>query len=122
MFIDRTQSVHRNDDVSSKAAMNIIPRHLLVGANSGFATSARIANSARDDGGDDHRLIDPIERVGTDIHNASANLVTECEGEIVLGPHAVVVKAEISMTNAAPGNFDQYFVGSRDERIEFRRY
>src|SRR5215472_17678454 len=118
LLVDETKTPRRHDNMSRKAAVNIVARHFLVRTNCGLAAAASIALAAGYDRGHDDRATDPLFYVCAAIDHTPADLVTKRERQIVLGADAVVVIAEVGMADAAAGNLDD-FVRCRWRSIKF---
>jgi hypothetical protein len=63
--------------------------------------------AARDDGRHDHGAVDPSQRIRPGFDDVPADLVSERERKLVLGPHPVVVVAEIGVAEPSTGDIDR---------------
>src|SRR5262245_49231200 len=105
--------------MGGEATVDVVARHLLVRTNGRLGAATRIAAAARDHRRDDDRSVGPINRVAAGLHYAAADFMAERQGQRVVGANAIVVVAEIRMTDAAAGDLDQHLVLTGRGSVEF---
>ena len=115
-LVDLAEPAARHDDVRGEAAVDVVARHLLRAADRRKTALAEVAFAARQHGRDDHRLADPALGAGAGRDDAAADLVAERERQRMVGPHAVVVVAEVGVADAAAGDRDDDLAGTRRGR------
>ena len=85
----------------------------LLGANALLPGLARLAGPARDHGWNDDAAIKPRLGVRPGLDDCAADLVAERQRKRMPGWNAVVVEAEVGVSDAATGHFDENVPGAR---------
>ena len=117
-LIDVTEAMSGDDHVGGEATMNVVARHLLLGADVRPAARAGPAGAAGDHRRDDHRRAEVRFGAGPGGHHAPADLVTERERQRMGGADSVVEIPQIGVANAASGDLHHDLTGLRREWIE----
>ena len=113
LLVDRAQTATRHHDVRGEAALDVVARHLLGAADRGQAAPAQVTFAARQHGRHDHRLAEPALGTGAGGDHMAADLVPQRQRQRRIGAHAVVVVAQVGVTDAAAGDPDHDFSGRR---------
>ncbi|MCZ7565415.1 MAG: hypothetical protein M5U08_17860 [Burkholderiales bacterium] len=116
-LVDLAQPAARHDDVGCESTVDVVAGHLLVAADVRAAALAGPALAAGNHRRDEDGLPDPALGAGAGRTHPPAHLVPERERQCMVGAHAVVIVAEISVADAAAGDFDHHLARLR-RRLE----
>ncbi len=111
---DGAESVRGNANVRGKAAVHVASEKYLVGTDRTVTVATRGACSARDHGRHDDATPRPFGGAGTGFDHDAADFVAERQREGVARGNAVVEIAEVGVTDAATGDFDEHLSVGQD--------
>jgi len=99
--------------VAGEAAIGVVARHRLPGADIAAARGAEIALAAGDDGRDQNVPSQPFPRTLTGCLDGAGDLVAKHQRQRRPSAHVAVVEAQVGMADAAACNPDDDLAGAR---------
>ena len=111
LFVDFAQATTGHHDMRRKTTLNVVAGHFLCAADRLQSALAQITFTAGQHGRNDHRFAEPGLGASAGCHHVTADLVPQGQGRCDVGSYAIVVIAQIGVTDAAAGNRHHHFSG-----------